>query len=351
VSEVVLRCPHCGTTQDALGECEACHEAGVRWNCANHNPARWLDSPGCAGCGATRYHGPIVHDPPPSPAGPRVAEPSLIEVPSRTPRTPTRSITPPEGAEGVGTFDPLEIFRRTAAAASAAAAAQELGHEAPRPPVRPAVPRSPIATWAIRLSVALAVLLLLVIVPVWFFAGGAASNFIVGLGQSAGLLGRVPPQTKRGIQAYRAGDLATAERELDEAARTYRGSALAPIYLARIRMESGDSDGAGPYLQDAVTREPNNALANRMLGEYHLTRARRGAGDAASRVYTATELAAAEESFARAMALDPADARARGYHACALAVGGRVDEAKLELSAAGPGPWESCVLDEPSVVR
>ena len=54
MSGVVIRCPNCGTTQSTLGECEACHEAGTRYFCTNHEPGRWLDGPACAVCGA-RY--------------------------------------------------------------------------------------------------------------------------------------------------------------------------------------------------------------------------------------------------------------------------------------------------------
>lgn len=52
MSEVVIRCPNCGTTQGTLGECEACHEAEVRYFCTNHSPGRWLDGPACEECGA-----------------------------------------------------------------------------------------------------------------------------------------------------------------------------------------------------------------------------------------------------------------------------------------------------------
>jgi len=52
MSEVVIRCPNCGTTQSALGECDACHEAETRYFCTNHVPGRWLDGPACSECGA-----------------------------------------------------------------------------------------------------------------------------------------------------------------------------------------------------------------------------------------------------------------------------------------------------------
>jgi hypothetical protein len=53
MSGVVLRCPHCGTTQVTQGECQACHESSVRYFCSNHSPGHWLESPRCGSCGAT----------------------------------------------------------------------------------------------------------------------------------------------------------------------------------------------------------------------------------------------------------------------------------------------------------
>lgn len=52
MSEIVLRCPHCGTTQGAPGECHACSDAEVRYFCRNHDPGRWLDGATCPACGA-----------------------------------------------------------------------------------------------------------------------------------------------------------------------------------------------------------------------------------------------------------------------------------------------------------
>lgn len=52
MSGVVLRCPNCGTTKAGGGECDACHEAHVRYYCTNHTPGRWLDTPACSQCGA-----------------------------------------------------------------------------------------------------------------------------------------------------------------------------------------------------------------------------------------------------------------------------------------------------------
>ena len=49
---VILRCPNCGTSKTTPGECEACHEAQVRYYCTNHRPGRWLDASVCPECGA-----------------------------------------------------------------------------------------------------------------------------------------------------------------------------------------------------------------------------------------------------------------------------------------------------------
>ena len=49
---VILRCPNCGTSKTTPGECEACHEAQVRYYCTNHKPGRWLDASVCPQCGA-----------------------------------------------------------------------------------------------------------------------------------------------------------------------------------------------------------------------------------------------------------------------------------------------------------
>jgi hypothetical protein len=52
MSGVVLRCPNCGTVQTGMGECEACHEAKIRYFCTNHTPGLWLDTALCSQCGA-----------------------------------------------------------------------------------------------------------------------------------------------------------------------------------------------------------------------------------------------------------------------------------------------------------
>ena len=90
MSGVIIRCPNCGTTQSTLGECEACHEAGTRYFCTNHEPGRWLDGPACAACGArfgmepaTSHPAPRARPEPPvswPPSPPALDEPERVPV-------------------------------------------------------------------------------------------------------------------------------------------------------------------------------------------------------------------------------------------------------------------------------
>ena len=107
MSGVVLRCPNCGTNQDKLGECEACHEPSVRYFCTNHDPGRWLDGPACPQCRA-RYgeSGPTpLPRPPaqePTATRRRTPPPEPTPSPSRSARpgsTPVSERAPPRRAE------------------------------------------------------------------------------------------------------------------------------------------------------------------------------------------------------------------------------------------------------------
>jgi len=80
MSAVVLRCSHCGTVQPEPGECEACHEAEVRYFCTNHSPGVWLDTDACPQCGA-RF-GQAAAPPPPRA---RVPDDALLEPASPAP--------------------------------------------------------------------------------------------------------------------------------------------------------------------------------------------------------------------------------------------------------------------------
>lgn len=86
---VVQRCPHCGTTSTAAGECQACHAAEVRYFCTNHSKGVWLDGPACPKCGAR------VGAPTPRDSAPAVAARTRPTVPVRPRARP--SARPSEG--------------------------------------------------------------------------------------------------------------------------------------------------------------------------------------------------------------------------------------------------------------
>lgn len=93
---VILRCPNCGTSTATSGECEACHEAEVRFYCTNHKPGHWLDAPACPQCGA-RFGDPIRPAAPsvPPPVRPRPSVPS--PKPRREPPPPLDTSPGPWG--------------------------------------------------------------------------------------------------------------------------------------------------------------------------------------------------------------------------------------------------------------
>lgn len=91
MSGVVLRCPNCGTTKAVPGECEACHEAQVRYFCTNHTPGRWLDARACPQCGAQ------FGEPARPRATPRPAAPERVPAPSPAPTAAPRSAGSPPG--------------------------------------------------------------------------------------------------------------------------------------------------------------------------------------------------------------------------------------------------------------
>ena len=121
MSAVVLRCPNCGTTKAAAGECEACHEAQVRFYCTNHTPGLWLEAGACPQCGA-RFG---------EPAGARAGAPR----PAAPARGPAAAAPAPTPAAPV----------RPRAPARPAAAARPPASSAPPPAMPPAAPRRPAA--------------------------------------------------------------------------------------------------------------------------------------------------------------------------------------------------------------
>jgi rubredoxin len=86
---VLLRCPNCGTTKSSFGECEACHEAQVRYYCTNHTPGQWLDAPRCNLCGAVFGRASPAPSPMPAPRSerrPTAGAPAPARPLPRTPR-------------------------------------------------------------------------------------------------------------------------------------------------------------------------------------------------------------------------------------------------------------------------
>ena len=83
---VILRCPNCGTSTASPGECDACHEAEVRYYCTNHKPGLWLDAPSCSQCGAKFGD---------------LKRPTKQPVPFPPAARPPRTVAPPEPARRV----------------------------------------------------------------------------------------------------------------------------------------------------------------------------------------------------------------------------------------------------------
>ncbi|MBC7788444.1 MAG: DUF3808 domain-containing protein [Anaerolineae bacterium] len=185
-------------------------------------------------------------------------------------------------------------------------------------------------------------LIALALAALFLLAGGGIQGFVVDLGQSTGLMEGTPEQTTRGIEAFKSGDLVTAEQELSQAAMSYPRSALALLYLAKMRTDAGDVSRAIEYLQTAVSREPNSVVAHRQLGLNYLERARASGRVSTGRLRAHDDLLLADRNFAIAATLDPGDRAALGYRGCTLAELGAKEEADQLLSAAGEGPWQEC---------
>ena len=350
MSAVVRRCPNCGTTQTAPGECESCQEAEVRYYCPNHSPGRWLDGPACGECGARYGVEPPapVPRPTPRPAPPPRRErtpprPAPPLSPPPTPPPPPRGRVEPRPRRPERPGDLLDELLRDARARSpaglpvgwpgASGAPEEAS--APAPPAggwlgrRPREPRRgapSLVGCLVRLVVVLVLLALLAVAALVGLVGGPFGAWVVDFGQSTGVVEGVPAQTERGVAAYEAGDYATAERELREAAQAYPRSGLALVYLARLKQRAGDEQQARELLRDAVTREPTSALAHRALADlyYEAARGRALAGDTAA---ARPELLRARDHYERAILFNPNDALARGYYSCVMAALGDAPEA------------------------
>jgi tetratricopeptide (TPR) repeat protein len=308
MSAVVLRCPNCGTTQAVGGECEACHEADVRWYCPNHTPGRWLDTPTCAECAvresrardesaardraarareeAERYdlerlaraareraarRAEAGRTPRVSRAEPRRPSPSVFELPTYpAPRTP----------------EPMPI---------------EVPPLARGPSVSLRLPSvTGCVGGAVMLVLRLVIALVVIAMIAMMFFGGSMQRWFVDLGQQFGVVAGTSDLTRRGIELYNAGDREQAERVLEEAAQTYRRDALPLLYLARSRMEAGDLERAAQHLDEAERREPESPQVHKQLGDYYTLRARQAQTRGLNPAIVAAEEEEARRHYARA---------------------------------------------------
>lgn len=372
MSGVVLRCPTCGTTQNHEGECDACYEDQVRYFCGNHGDGIWLDGASCAACGA-KFGDPPKKAPPPPRRSPTVPprespRPEAERTPpppppprSRRPRrprapVPDAGVAPPTWESSTDTSPPrvetpvTRPSRLSLADIIARMTAEERKHAGYRlediatmakPDIR--LPSLPIKGCIFRFAMFLLLLFALAVGGLYLLVGGGIQTFVVDLAQSTGLMSGTPEQTVRGIDAFRRGDLQTAERELAQAAVTYPRSALALLYLARMRTDAGDLRGAADFLETAVAREPGNAIAHRDLGINYLGKARASGGGAVGERVARDYLLDADRHLAAAESLDPDDRATRGYRGCIFAELGAADESARLLALAGDGPWQQCV--------
>jgi hypothetical protein len=111
---VVQRCPSCGTTSATAGECEACHEAQVRYFCTNHSPGLWLDASTCRTCGA-RFGDAARPTPPPVSA---VPERTRSTAPARSTRRRPPSPAPARAPASIS--EPPPRYSRAAPPTAAA---------------------------------------------------------------------------------------------------------------------------------------------------------------------------------------------------------------------------------------
>lgn len=145
-----------------------------------------------------------------------------------------------------------------------------------------------------------------------------------------------PRALDAGIEAYRNGRREVARRQFEEAADAQRALALPHVYLARMAREDGDLERANRELRTAIQLEPDNAVAQREMGQYLLQ---------------ADQPQLARNFLERAIRLDPADRTAQGWMGCALARLGSADVAERFFQRAGQGDWTACRGAGPTAPR
>lgn len=357
MSDVVLRCPHCGTTQSHPGECEACGEAEVKYWCPNHPGGRWLDGPVCAECEARERRERDAAPRRPLPAPPaRPLPPPPAPSRRRAPTPPPAAPMPPrEVAEEPAGWSipslPFPLPRRRAEPTRGSPIPGEVVVAARRAGVG-------LLRGCLMLAFALAVIAVLFVATCLgggsFSSsggggGGGVGGWVTDLGQRTGLdVGGTPEQVERGVAAYRAGDRETARRELTEASQLYRRLALPLLYLAAMRRDEGDPEGAGELLREAARREPGSAVVRRELGGHYLAR-----GLAQERGEIPGGLAEADFAQARmeleeALRLDAADRTSAARLACTLNHLGRPSEGAEYAGRAGLGAGQDPCAQAPA---
>ena len=185
MSDVVLRCPNCGTTQPRAGECEACHEADVRYYCPNHSPGRWLDEPRCAECDARRARERAAGPPPPR-RTPTSRTPAA-RPPRRTPDAPDPFDDRPRRREEPSELDPdgeIEVpagWRIEPPIRWPSRTPPEWRGGAAPPEIR--LPRIPIFGCIGQLiKIAIFIFILFAMATCWFFSGG---GLMIGEGENS----------------------------------------------------------------------------------------------------------------------------------------------------------------------
>jgi tetratricopeptide (TPR) repeat protein len=225
---------------------------------------------------------------PPAYAGRRMAGPPTIELPGAfASEGPPSSGGSSAGAGGVG---------RTAVQ-QALAAADSGGRGFP---------------WlSMPVWIGIAVVLLLLGGGYFFFGRGSSSSGLTA-----------------GIDAMQRGQRERARGEFAKAVNADPKAATPHVFLARLAREDGDLATARAQLDTALRLDPKNAVALREIGLVLF----------ASRQYDL-----ARKFFIRAVQANPQDRASQGYLGCAMMRLNRVTEGTKWISAAGTGPWQTCL--------
>jgi len=171
-----------------------------------------------------------------------------------------------------------------------------------------------------------------------------AIEFVIDMGD--------PVEVKRGIRAYRNGDLPAAETHFDYAVGLHPGHARALAYLARLHSENQRFASADSLFARAVADDADDPTVLRHRGMngllWHLA-IQRGEADAAMVDSTFPPLAIAEISLLMALGhydptdLDDLQREVVGAYICARTLAGRPEATPEMVERAGVGWWEACI--------